>query len=71
MRDLFQRLDNLSQPKLTSEQWQSLKPGVKVLDPDGWDRKNFQWSWHKEEITEAEYQKRLAQSTVEMRPHGN
>lgn len=26
--------------KKTSEEWQSIFPYPKVLDPDGWDRKN-------------------------------
>ncbi len=50
--------------KKTSEEWQTLYPDPKVLDPDGWDRKNFQYSWFEELITLGEYQKRLLVSTV-------
>lgn len=47
----------------TSAEWQKLKPKVLVLDPDGWDRKNYQFSWYEELITEEEYQRRLMMST--------
>ena len=36
--------------KKTSAQWQSLYPYPKVLDPDGWDRKNYDYSWNEELI---------------------
>ena len=35
--------------------------GVKVLDPDGWDRKDFARSWA-EKLTYPEMLKRLAKS---------
>ena len=35
-----------------------------ILDPDGWDRKNFHYSFYKEEITKEEFEKRLLASTV-------
>lgn len=47
----------------TSADWQQLKPEVTVLDPDGWDRKNYQFSWHEELITEQEYEHRIMSST--------
>lgn len=34
-----------------------------VLDPDGWDRKNFKHSWN-ERITKMEFAKRLTNSTT-------
>ena len=37
--------------------------GLTVLDPDGWDRKNFTASWN-EQITRAEFERRLLNSTV-------
>ena len=49
--------------KKTSEEWIK-EVGYEVLDPDGWDRKNFYYSWNKEKITMAEFQRRLALSTV-------
>lgn len=38
-------------------------PKPKVLDPDGWDRKNFQFSWHEEKITFEEYKSKVMIST--------
>ena len=49
--------------KKTSEEWQKLCK-MKVLDPDGWDRKNFQYSWYEEKITRKEFEKRILISTV-------
>ena len=51
--------------KKTSKEWQELYPNPKVLDPDGWDRSNFQHSWYEEEIAFEEYNKRAARSTCE------
>lgn len=34
-----------------------------ILDPDGWDRSNFEASWN-EQITLKEFYRRLNQSTV-------
>jgi alpha-amylase/alpha-mannosidase (GH57 family) len=47
----------------TSEEWQSKYPHVKILDPDGWDRKNYQYSWYEELITREEFEKRMMMST--------
>jgi len=49
----------------TSEEWQKQFPNTKVLDPDGWDRKNYQYSWFEEKITLAEYTTRLHKSSVQ------
>lgn len=55
----------------TSEEWLRLAhakdAGLIILDPDGWDRKNFQYSWYEEKITEEEFRRRVFCSTV-MRP---
>jgi len=48
---------------LTSHQWQLIHPDPLVMDPDGWDRKNYQYSWHEELITEEEYFNRVMSST--------
>lgn len=48
----------------TSEEWQKQYSQVTVLDPDGWDRKNFQYSWFEEKITYGEYNLRLSRSTA-------
>lgn len=47
----------------TSEQWQKIDLSVTVLDPDGWDRQNFQFSWFEELITKEEFDNRLIIST--------
>ncbi len=54
----------MSKPLLTSEVWQLIYPYPKVLDPDGWDRQNYQYSWYEERITYEEYFNRISKSTV-------
>jgi hypothetical protein len=50
----------------TSEEWQKeIKHFMRVLDPDGWDRKNFQHSWYEEKISKQEFCKRTSISTVQ------
>lgn len=49
----------------TSEQWQKELPNIIILDPDGWDRSNFQFSWREEKITKDEYEKRMFESTCQ------
>lgn len=53
--------------KRTSDEWQKIKTNITVLDPDGWDRINFQYSWYEELITESEYDKRVLPSTVKIK----
>lgn len=51
----------------TSEQWSIIHKaltGQIVVDPDGWDRENYEYSWHKEEISYDEFMKRLEKSTT-------
>jgi hypothetical protein len=49
----------------TSEQWQKkFKDKITVLDPDGWDRQNFEHSWKEEKITLEEFKKRCEKSTL-------
>jgi len=35
-----------------------------VLDPDGWDRKNYEYSFNQELISKEEFKKRFYMSTV-------
>ncbi len=52
--------------KQTSVDWEAelLAPDGKVIiDPAGWDRTNFDESFHKEKITRAEFERRVANST--------
>lgn len=55
----------------TSSEWaeECLLPGEEILDPDGWDRQNYQVSFYNEEINESEFHKRLAQSTGMWAPY--
>jgi 5'-deoxynucleotidase YfbR-like HD superfamily hydrolase len=48
----------------TSEEWQKLTPSIVVIDPDGWDRTNFQYSWFEEKVSLETYNARLFRSTV-------
>ena len=51
----------------TSEQWQCFFPSVRVLDPDGWDRRgDYHYSWYVERITREEYENRVIMSTCEI-----
>lgn len=53
--------------KKTSEEWyQEIKTFIQVMDPDGWDRSNFDFSWHQEKITKPEFSSRVARSTCNM-----
>lgn len=47
----------------TSEEWDKLSD-FNVLDPDGWDRKNFEYSWSEGPITAIEFTKRILYSTT-------
>lgn len=49
----------------TSEEWNELvkDTGLVIMDPDGWDRRNFQYSFFEELITYAHFEMRLLQST--------
>lgn len=50
-------------PKMTSEEWYKIHTDLIILDPDGWDRKNYDFSWHQEPITETEFFRRRMWST--------
>jgi hypothetical protein len=56
----------MSEQKQTSQQWyDDLYPAqeVIIMDPDGWDRRNWDYSWEEELITELEFKNRLFMST--------
>ena len=36
-----------------------------ILDPDGWDRTNYDYSFNEEKITRKEFEKRLIFSTIQ------
>lgn len=55
--------------KRTSDEWyQILYPNkeVIIIDPDGWDRSNWEYSWGEESINEDEFKKRLLNSTCSL-----
>ena len=52
--------------KKTSKEWSKkfkIRLGHEILDPDGWDRKNFDYSFYEEKITREEFNKRMMYST--------
>lgn len=50
----------------TSSEWQSMRGDV-IMDPDGWDRRNYEFSFYKEKISLSEYEHRLSLSTMLIR----
>ncbi len=53
--------------KKTSKEWLEEIPeehGLVIMDPDGWDRKNYKYSFNEELITKKEFMKRLSYSTT-------
>lgn len=49
----------------TSEDWyKEDTSGTIILDPDGWDRSNYEYSYYEELITLDEYKRRKIRSTV-------
>jgi hypothetical protein len=54
----------------TSKDWYEEIPKVFkliILDPDGWDRTNYEYSFNEELITKEEFKRRLSYSTIECR----
>ena len=50
----------------TSQQWYDEIPkelGFVIMDPDGWDRRNYDFSFNEELITKKEFLKRVTGST--------
>jgi hypothetical protein len=45
----------------TSADW-AAQFGAEILEPYGWDRRNFIFSWHEEEISRAEFDRRYLAS---------
>jgi hypothetical protein len=51
----------------TSDEWKKLLyPNTQIIDPDGWDRSDFSYSFYQERISIQEFNKRLMSSTVQM-----
>lgn len=50
----------------SSKDWNAEIPndlGFYIMDPDGWDRKNYEYSFNEELITKIEFLKRMMYST--------
>lgn len=50
--------------KTSAEWYEELGKHYIIHDPDGWDRKNYDYSFNKEKITKEEYQRRVMASTI-------
>ena len=49
----------------TSAEWHNDGPtGIIIIDPDGWDRTNYDYSFNQELVTFQEYVARLYRSTI-------
>lgn len=49
----------------TSVEWKEfLCPELVILDPDGWDRRKYEYSFMEEKVTKEEFLNRLAHSTL-------
>ena len=54
--------------KRTSKEWLALTPkewGLQILDPDGWDRMNYEYSFNQELITKDVFMNRVIGSTIQ------
>ena len=49
----------------TSNDWAKDYPSLVIIDPDGWDRENFKFSFHEELVTRGEFRYRVGRSTLE------
>lgn len=50
----------------TSAEWLKMCKNLTILDPDGWDRENYQYSFNEELIDIGEFCQRLTESTIEI-----
>ena len=57
----------MSDVKMNSAAW-SRQDSITVMDPDGWDRSHFRYSWYEELITHVEYVRRRNMSTCRFSP---
>ncbi len=56
----------MNEEKKTSTEWIKQNPNLTILDPDGWDRKNYDYSFNQELITETEFNRRVTVSTIQL-----
>ena len=55
--------EKMSDKLMTSEEWSKEYILAEIIDPDGWDRSNFQYSWYEEKISFKEFEQRAMRST--------
>ncbi len=48
----------------TSFEWAAEMPEINIIDADGWDRKNYTFSYYQEQISKSEFLDRVSRSTV-------
>lgn len=48
----------------TSAEWLKEFPHIIIIDHDGWDRNNFEYSFNEELVTKKEFETRLIRSTL-------
>jgi len=60
-------MDQQNQLKTSKEWHEKLYPNLVIIDPDGWDRTNYEYSFEQELITLEEFQNRLMRSTTTMK----
>lgn len=61
---LQDELYRISDRNKTSREWQEIYPDVRIVNPDGWDRSNFEYSWNEELISLEEYENRVRESSI-------
>jgi hypothetical protein len=63
---LYKKVEKIDADELrTSAEWNAeFESDIKIVDHDGWNRKDFKESWASEKITASEFLKRLLNSTV-------
>lgn len=63
--DMFNRPLPEKEKTMTSERWLAEQyPDIEIMSYDGWDKLNFEYSFHLEVISLQEFNKRLSLSTI-------
>lgn len=50
----------------TSKDWLSENKFIDIIDPDGWDRENYNYSFNEELIDFEEFNRRIMKSTIQV-----
>ncbi len=62
-------MNNIYEILKTSYEWDKEQLQYIILHTEGWNRLDFDYSFHKEKITKDEFNKRLMNSTLILRLH--